>query len=71
MKIQALETFLDGHDRFVEGDIRTVLDEDGRYYCSLGWAQDVDGKVATGERPTGNEVRLDIRGAKSGVTSNG
>ena len=57
MKIELLETVLHGRDRFEAGDIRTVPDEVGAYFCGNGWAKDVDGTVATGERST-TEVRL-------------
>ena len=57
MKIELLETVLHGRERFEAGDIRTVPDDLGAYFCAAGWAQDVDGAVATGERST-TEVRL-------------
>jgi len=65
MKIEVLEFFLDGKDRYEEGDIRTVSQEDGEYFCSNGWAEDVEGKVATGERQTKKSV-LDVRGTTHG-----
>ncbi len=49
MKIEALTTFLDGNDRFEQGDIRTVDDERGAYFVGNGWAKDLSGEVATGE----------------------
>lgn len=61
MKIEALETFLDGRNRYEKGDVRTVLDENGEYFCSCGWARDVDGNVETAERQKNGDVRLDIR----------
>ena len=73
MKIECLETFLDGTTRFEKGDVRNVSDEDGEYFCSNGWAKDVDGKVATGERAkSGDPVVLDIRSGTHGLgDSNG
>ena len=35
-----------------EGDTITVEDSLGAYWCGLGWAEDVDGNVPTGERTT-------------------
>ena len=36
-----------------KGDRVKVDDAIAEYWCSLGWAQDVDGKVETGERVPG------------------
>lgn len=49
MKIEALTTFLDGKDRFEQGDIRTVDDARGANFVGNGWAKDLSGEVATGE----------------------
>ena len=49
MKIEALTTFIDGADRFEQGDVRTVSDERGAYFVGNGWAKDMSGEVATGE----------------------
>jgi len=49
MKIECLMTFLDGKDRFEEGDVRTVEDEKGAQFVANGWAKDVAGRVATGD----------------------
>lgn len=70
MKIEVLETFLDGATRYEAGEVRAVSDEDGAYFCGNGWARDVDGKVATAERQKNGEVRLDIRGARHQQTAN-
>lgn len=69
MKIEALETFLDGRNRFEKGDVRTVPDKDGAYFCEMGWAKDTDGIVSTGARDSGSEVRLDIRDIQTAVNS--
>jgi len=50
MKIEILEKIKHERDVFEEGDIRTVTDELGAYFCKAGWAKDVDGKVPTSER---------------------
>ena len=57
MKIELLETVKHERDTFEKGDIRTVSDGVGNYFCSCGWAKDIDGNVTTGERNT-SEVRL-------------
>lgn len=62
MKIEALERFLDGTNVYEKGDVRTVSDEDGAYFVGNGWAEDVEGKVDTGERDISN-VKLDLRTA--------
>lgn len=45
MRITVSSTFKHGRDRFVQGDTRTVSDEDGHYFIAHGWA------VAAGEPP--------------------
>lgn len=64
MRIEALETFLHGRERFTAGDIRTVDDELGAYFCKAGWAKDLDGNTPTGDRDT-REVILAPDGAHS------
>lgn len=51
MRVKVLEKKLKdaGYD-LVEGDTVTVSDEIGAAWCGHGWAEDVDGNVATGER---------------------
>ena len=63
MRIEALELFKDGKDIYEKGDQRSVSKEDGEYFCSLGWAKDLDGKVKTGVRQKNGETRLDVRNA--------
>lgn len=58
MKIKCLTTFLDGADRFEEGDIRTVSDEKGSYFVSLGWALSDTGEV---NAPFVGELNLDVQ----------
>ena len=38
MKITCLTTFLDGPDRFDQGDVRTVDDTRAAYFIANGWA---------------------------------
>lgn len=58
MKVEILEEtgvkhVVDGELKsFSHGDVVTVPDAVGEYFCSLGWAKDVDGKTETGERNT-------------------
>ena len=52
MRIEIKTTFLDGTDRFEQGDIRTVTDEQGTRFVANGWASDVGGEavpVAAGD----------------------
>ena len=64
MKIEILETFLDGRDRYEKGEIREVSDDSGVYFCGCGWAKDTLGKVETAPRQENGEVRLDVRGSE-------
>ena len=57
MKIEILEKIMHERDLFEQGDIRTVPDEIGEYFCSCGWAKDIDGSTPTGNRST-TEVRV-------------
>jgi len=41
------------HYLLAEGDTITVPDDVGARWCAYGWASDVEGKVATGERVEG------------------
>ncbi len=59
MRIHVLSTFLDGRDRFEEGDIRTVDNDRATVFIGQGWARADNGEVATVE-PTG-ETTLDIQ----------
>lgn len=53
MKIKCLTTFLDGKDKYHKDDVRTVSDDDGSRFVANGWAEDVDGRVATGAAQDG------------------
>lgn len=51
MKVKVLEEKLrSGGYNLVKDDTITVNDELGERWCSLGWAEDVDGNVPTGQR---------------------
>lgn len=55
MRIEAIDpirmTDDDGTDlRMEPGDIKTVGENAGRLACTQGWAKDLDGNVATGEK---------------------
>jgi len=56
MRIEALEKIMHGRDVYEKGDIRTINDETGAYFCSCGWANDMDGKIKTGNRNIHNTV---------------
>jgi len=53
MRIEALEKFHSGGYSPEAGDIITVPDEVGARACAHGWARDVTGAVATGDRVPG------------------
>ena len=57
MKVEMLDTVLHEGDRFEKGDLRTVSDEVGDYFCRGGVAKDTSGVVATAT-PDKNEVVL-------------
>lgn len=69
MRVEITEKKLkDAGYSLVEGDTITVPDEVGAYWCGLGWAKDVDGKVPTGERiVTG--ARLEVQNVKHKMTT--
>lgn len=56
MRVEILEERLSSEDSagrhhlLGKGDIVTVPDDTGADWCAHGWAKDVAGKVATGER---------------------
>jgi len=68
MKIKCLTRFLDGATVYELDDQCTVPDEDGARFCAAGWAEDMDGKVATG-KPTGGAATLAIHNSTLGVSS--
>lgn len=73
MKIEALESIKsDGYILDPE-DMKTVPEEVGARWCAAGWARDVSGAVATGERKvlnaklTVDNVRLAVKSPHVGV----
>lgn len=52
MKVKMLEKVLHGRDIFEKDDIRSIPDELGAYFCNCGWAEDIDGNMATSARDT-------------------
>lgn len=56
MKIEALEDIKSGDYVLTAGDSLTVPDDIGAHWCKHGWAKDVAGTVATGERRVINTV---------------
>lgn len=69
MKVEILEVRLSS-DGYVgeQGDRLTVPDQVGAKWCAHGWARDLDGAIATGERRVVN-ARLDVDTGTHGVTS--
>lgn len=49
MRIKVLNTFLNGRDRFTKDEVREVSEEVGLHAVSVGWAEDMAGRVATGK----------------------
>lgn len=72
MKIECLTTFLDGKDRYHEGETRLVDDHIGARFVAAGWARDTEGKVATGDS-SAQEVNLDVQNGRhvTGSKTNG
>lgn len=62
MKIEITEPngILHGRERFESGDVRSVDDALGDYFCRMGWAKDVDGNVPTGERIVSKNTALEV-----------
>lgn len=48
MRVEALTRFKHGRETWEHGDIRTVADDLGTYFCDCGWAKDLDGNIPTG-----------------------
>ena len=61
MRIHCTTTFLHGRDRFEAGDVRTVSDDDARYFIGNGWATEVgDAAAPVADLPP---ISLDIQSA--------
>jgi hypothetical protein len=57
MRIYCLTTFLDGRDRFEEGDTRTVDPDCGRRFVAAGWArEEFDLAAAADSEPTATSL---------------
>ena len=69
MKIKVLMDFLEGRDSYIKDDTRTVSEAEGAYFVKNGWAEDTEGKVATGEEASGT-TDLDINNSVIGVGDN-
>lgn len=69
MRIEALETFLHGRDRYDRGDVCLVTDAEGEYFVRNGWARDVDGQVATGDRNASHGQVVEVHASHLGLTS--
>lgn len=66
MKIIVTTTFLEGRERFEQGDHRTVSDEDGARFIANGWAV-ADGETApTDPLPVLDSPTLDIKDGQHG-----
>ena len=77
MKIEILEKRLSTTDPAtgrhylqVAGDVLTVPDPFGQTLCDRGWAKDVDGQYATGQRIV-RGVTVQPHGAQHGTTDTG
>ena len=52
---------------FEQGDIRTIPDVHGVFFCKNGWAKDLDGNIETAGRDVNRTISLDVHSAKSSV----
>ena len=62
MQVEALERIISDGRSLETGDRATVPDEVGRNWCRHGWAKDLAGQVATGERRV-NKVVVEPHGS--------
>lgn len=75
MRVEILEDRLSDADEtgrlhvYAKGDVVTVPDACGARWCGYGWAKDVSGAVATGERIPGTRQPLAV--ADATITSRG
>ena len=49
MKIELIRTVKHAGRLYTKGDVITADEGLGTYFCSVGWAKDVTGAVATGD----------------------
>lgn len=58
-RIEVLENFSHGGHTYYGGEVRFVSEEDAQVACGAGWAKDLDGVIATGERdPTAKRLEI-------------
>lgn len=70
MRIKADTKFREGYDTFEKDVEYDVPDEQGYYFCRVGWATNLDAPVEKEEQPA--EVDLDIHNSSHVVKdSNG
>ena len=73
MKIEVLEDLKSDGYVMTAGDIVTVPDATGAFWCAAGWARDVAGEIPTGERKVLNaklaidSVKTIVKNADVGV----
>jgi len=56
MRVEILEKVMHGRDVYEAGEVRIVDEELGSYFCSAGWAKDLDGNVETAERDVHRKI---------------
>lgn len=56
MRIECLTNFKHGRRDYTKDDQITVDDELGAYFCTAGWAKDLDGNVETVVHTPGDVV---------------
>jgi len=70
MKIKVLEEkFTHGRDMFYRDEVRVVDDALGTLFVENGWAEDLDGNVATGDRNKSHGRTLEVQSGALGLTS--
>lgn len=69
MKIEALSTFLDGRERFEQGDIRTVDDAKGAYFVANGWARDITSDAVVAPFVGDTDLAIQNVNLATGVTN--
>lgn len=67
MRVNILEKIMHGRDVFEAGETRVVPDDVGAYFCANGWAEDVDGKVATVPRDPNRVTILEVANVRNPV----
>lgn len=71
MRIKVLEPtgIRHGGDVYTFNDICTVPDDEGQHFVTMGWAEDLDGNVATGDRNAMHGKVLEVQNGHIGLTS--